>query len=121
MEHEALGLLALARKGGNLQAGEAPVADAIRSGRARLVLIASDAAKNSSDKAERSAGRAGIPAITLETDKLTLGAKLGRENVAVAALTEKKLAEAFLKKLGRTDVELTAPARDSIHKPRRQK
>ena len=104
MEREALGLLALARKGGNLAAGDEPVREAVNSGRAKLIVIAADAAQNAKDRAVRTAERGNIPAIELEAQKEILGAKLGRGTVAVAALLDGKLAEAFVRKLEREDL-----------------
>ena len=44
--NKALQLLSLARKGGRIEAGEEPVDTCIRMGRARLILLASDASEH---------------------------------------------------------------------------
>ena len=42
-QNKSLGLLAISRKGGNLTVGEEQVGAVARAGRARLLLVASDA------------------------------------------------------------------------------
>ena len=48
----ALRLLSLAKKGGNIQLGEENTGAACRSGHARLILVASDAADNAFHRAK---------------------------------------------------------------------
>lgn len=47
MNDKVLGMLGLARRAGKLQGGETQVLDAVRSGKAQLVIIAADASDNS--------------------------------------------------------------------------
>ena len=73
-QNKSLGLLSLARKGGNIVLGEEQAGAAARASRARLMLLASDAGE--------------------------LGDALGTTSCAIAAITDVQLALAFVKTLG---------------------
>ena len=103
MTDNALSLLGLALRGGNLAVGEEPVREACRARRATLVLTAADAAQNSADRARRWAEEGGVPWIQVSWDKETLGNALGRKLCAAAALTDRGLAAALAKRLLRAD------------------
>lgn len=124
MTDSALSLLGLALRGGNLAVGEEPVSEACKTGRAKLVLTAADAAENSVDRAARAAETAGVPWIRLSLDKEALGGALGRKLCAVAALTDRGLASALAEKLIQTDGGLR-PALEPLltekKKPRAEK
>ena len=113
MTDSALSLLGLALRGNNLAVGEEPVREACKTRRARLVLSAADAADNSTDRARRWAEESGIPWVRLPRDKETLGAALGRNLCAMAALTDRGLAAALAEKLVQTDGTLR-PALESL-------
>jgi len=94
----ALGLLGLARKAGKLELGEEPAGTACRGRKARLVLLACDAAENTAGKAHRLAQTSNARCVRLPVTKEELGAALGRSSCAVAALTDEGFAKAFLEK-----------------------
>lgn len=98
MTANALGLLGLARRAGKLEVGEAPVGAACRSRKARLVLLAADAAQNTADKARRLAAISNARCMRLPVSKEELGGALGRKVCAVAALTDEGFAKALLAK-----------------------
>lgn len=100
MTANALGLLGLARKAGKLELGEDPVGAACRGRKARLVLLAADAAENTADKARRLAQTSNARCVRTPLTKEELGSALGRKVCAVAALTDEGFARAFLEKLG---------------------
>ena len=106
MTDNALNLLGLALRGGNLAVGEEPVREVCKTRRATLVLTAADAAQNSADRCRRWAEEGGVPWIQVSWDKETLGNALGRKLCAVAALTDRGLATAFAQALVRTDRDL---------------
>lgn len=117
----ALSLLGLARRGNHLAAGEAPVEEACKTRRARLVLSAADAAQNSADRAMRWAGAAGAPWVRVPWNKEALGSALGRGTCATAALTDQGLAGALAEKLAARDSGLRPslePLLDEKKKPR---
>ncbi len=103
MTSSALSLLGLALRGNNLAVGEEPVAEACKTRRAKLVLTADDAARNSADRAGRLAEAAGVPWARAPWGKGELGAALGRSTCAVAAVTDAGLAAALAQKLADAD------------------
>lgn len=99
MTDKALSLLGLALRGNNLAVGEEPVEEACKTGRAKLVLTAADGAANSVDRARRWAENGGVPWLEAPWDKGTLGGALGRSACAMAALTDRGLAYALIRRL----------------------
>ena len=106
MTDSALSLLGLALRGNNLAVGEEPVAEACRTGRAKLVLTAADAAPNSVERAQRWAQAGAVPWIPAPWTKEELGGALGRSVCAMAALTDRGLAAALAAKLALRDEAL---------------
>lgn len=105
MNSSILSLLGLALRGGRLAVGEEPAALAAKARQARLILLASDAAGNTARKAERLAGEGHCLWLTLPFSKAELGAALGRDTAAVAALTDTGLAAAVAERLAALDPE----------------
>lgn len=99
-QDKSLGLLAISRKGGNLVLGEEAVGAAARAGRARLVLLAGDAGPHTVRRAKSFVAGTSQPLLTLAYDKDTLGDALGITSCAVAAITDVRLAQAFVRTLG---------------------
>ena len=103
MYKRALGLLGIARKGGNIVVGEEPVGTAARAGTARLITLASDAAGHTIRRANSFAALHSSPVIQLDVDKDQLGAVFGRTSVAMLAFTDVFLAEHFLSALPQSE------------------
>ena len=99
MLEKALGLLAIAQKGGNIEIGEEPVGAAARGGRARLIILASDAAGHTQRRAQSFGNAHQTPIVSIDASKDALGATFGRSSVAMAALTDIFLAKSFLERL----------------------
>lgn len=118
-----LSLLGLALRGSNLAVGEEPVAEACKTGRAKLVLTATDAAPNSAERARRWAQAGAVPWIPAPWTKEELGGALGRSVCAMAALTDRGLAAALAAKLALRDEALRpiASRLEEKKKPRAQK
>ena len=92
---KVLGLLGLAHKGGHLAIGEEPVAALAQPGRARVILLAADAAENT---VRRFSNRHGdVPFEILPYSKETLGAAIGYKSCAAAALCDEGFTGAFFK------------------------
>ena len=131
MLDKALSLLAISQKGGNLAIGEDPVGAAAQAGKARLIILASDAAGHTRRRAEGFGALHHTPVISIDADKSRLGGMFGRSSVAMAALTEIKLARSFLETLGEPErygealAQVTekaeAIARRKLTKPRRKR
>lgn len=96
MQNKALGLLGISLKGGNVEIGEEPVGSAATSGKARLIILAGDAADHTLRKARSFASRHETPLIQVDFTKDTLGGVFGRNSVAMLAVTDIFLAERFL-------------------------
>lgn len=100
IQNKGLGLLAISRKGGNLVLGEERVGAAARAGRARLVLLASDASDHTRRRAGSFVAGTAQPLLTVPYTKEELGEALGVNRCALAAITDVRLAQAFVKTLG---------------------
>ena len=98
-----LHLLGIARKAGRLEMGEEPVAAAARSGQARVILLAADAAENSARRAAHFAQRGGMVLLQVPFSKAELGGAVGRTACAMLAVTDAGLAAAVVKKLAQED------------------
>ena len=99
MNEKALHLLGLARRARRLEIGEEPAGAACRSGKARLLLIAKDAADHTFRRA-RSFCRTGKPAyICAPFTKEELGNGLGCNACALCAIMDPAFAKAFLEAL----------------------
>ena len=98
-ESRALHLLGIARKANRLAIGEEPAGIACRSGKARLLLVASDAGEHTVRRAQ-SFCRTGKPAWTqIPFTKEALGNGLGCNACALCAVLDPALALAFLEAL----------------------
>ena len=98
--NRSLGLLSISRKGGNIVLGEEQVGAQTRAGRARLVILASDAGGHTVRRAKSFVAGTAQPLITLAFTKDELGDALGTTSCAIAAITDVRLAQAFVKTLG---------------------
>lgn len=100
---KALGLLALSRKGGNLGLGEEAVGAAARAGKARLIVVASDASDHSMRRVKNFVAGTRQTYITLFYDKDTLGDAVGIRSCAMAVILDTRLALAFVRALEEPD------------------
>ena len=99
-QNKALNLLSLARKGRRIEVGEEPVGATARAGKARLIVIASDASGHTVRRVQSFVAGTGQPYLQIPFDKDALGRSVGRTACAIAALTDGQLALAFVKALG---------------------
>ena len=95
----ALNYLALARKGGRVELGEEPVGAAARAQKARLILVACDAADHTWRRAKSFAAGTDQQCIKIPFTKDEMGLAIGRTSLAIAAFTDPALALAFVKAL----------------------
>lgn len=103
--NSALHLLGIARKAGRTEVGEEPVAAAARSGHARLILVAADAAENSVRRAAHFAESGKTPWLHSPFTKAELGRAVGRASCAMMAITDFGLASAVAGRLAALDPE----------------
>ena len=100
-----LSLLGLALRGGRLAAGDEPTALAAQGGKARLILLASDAGEKTLRRGAHLAEEGNCLILTLPFSKAELGGALGRSSAAILALTDLGLANALAQKLAALDQE----------------
>lgn len=96
---KGLSLLALARKGGIAELGEEPVGGAARAGKAYVILVAKDASDHTWRRAKSFAAGTEQQCIRLPWTKDELGAAIGRDSLAIAAVTDVRMALAVVASL----------------------
>ena len=99
MVSKALNYLSLARKGGLAELGEEPVGDLSRTGKAYVIAVASDASDHTWRRAKAYAAGTEQQCVRLPFSKDELGQSLGRQSLAIAAVTDAPLALAMLQSL----------------------
>ena len=99
----ALNYLALARKAGLAELGEEPVGAAARANHARLVIVASDASDHSWRRALSYVAHTGQQCLRVPYTKVELGMAIGRQELAMGAITEPGLALKFVEALGQNE------------------
>ena len=97
MDNKALNYLSLARKGGLAELGEEPVGAAARAGKAYLIVVAQDASDHTWRRAKSFAAGTEQQVLRLKETKDELGQSIGRESLAIAAITDAALALAMVK------------------------
>ena len=93
---KVLSLIGLAMKAGQVVSGEFSVEKCIKSGKAKLVIIATDASENKKKKFEDKCKFYHVPMIIYST-KETLGTALGKGLRSSITLTEDGFKNAILK------------------------
>ena len=96
---KALNYLSLARKAGRAELGEEPVGDISRTGKAYVIAVASDASDHTWRRAKAYAAGTEQQCVRLPYTKQELGQAVGRESLAIAAVTDAPLALAMLQSL----------------------
>ncbi len=102
MEH-ILSLIGLAKRAGRLEIGEEPVGSAARGKKARVILVASDAAIGSVRRAKAFSEIGACLMLHIDATKDELGGALGRSSCAMIAVTDIGFADAIVKKLAALD------------------
>ena len=100
-----LSMIGLAHKAGRVEIGEEPVGSAARAKKARIILVAGDAAAGSVRRAMAFAGTGNCLCLVIPTTKEALGRALGRTSCAMAAITDMGFADAVAKKLAALEPE----------------
>ena len=100
MDNKVLNYLALARKGGRAELGEEPVGAAARALKAHLILVAQDASDHTWRRAKSFAAGTDQQCVRLAVTKEEMGFVVGRQSLAIAAITDAALALALVQSLG---------------------
>ena len=103
METKVLNYLSLARKGGMVELGEEPVGIAAREGKAYLIIVASDASDHTWRRAKSFAAGTDQQCIRLSSTKEAVGFVVGRQSLAIAAITDVRLALAMVEAMGQPE------------------
>ena len=106
MTEQVLGFLGLMRRAGAVAVGMDDSFDAARDNKARLLLQASDVAKNTVSAMQNAAAQReeGIPVVKLDCTKRELGAAVGVKDCAALAVLDTGFALALCKKLELADL-----------------
>ena len=96
---KALNYLALARKAGLAELGEEPAGGAARAGKAYVLLVASDASDHTWRRAKSFAAGTQQQCIRLPYTKDEMGFAIGRDSLAIAAITDCPMAMSLVKAL----------------------
>ncbi|HIX30044.1 MAG TPA: ribosomal L7Ae/L30e/S12e/Gadd45 family protein [Candidatus Blautia stercoravium] len=99
--HKELSLLGLAAKAGKIVSGEFATENAVKAGKAFLVLVAEDASDNTRKKFKDMCTYYEVPFYIIGT-KEELGSAIGKEYRASLALTDENFAVATVEKLQKT-------------------
>ena len=116
MGDRALGILGLMRRANAIQVGETNTGDAVKAGKAKLLLLARDASDNAVHRAEGFAFGRNVTLVTLPYDKAELSSALGLPGCSMAAVTDIGFANAFMELMAQTDAEKYAEAAEEIKK-----
>lgn len=108
MRDKALNYIGIMQKAGACAVGENDSGIACRSGKAKALLLASDASENAVSRAQGFVYGRGIPLAVLPYDKTELADILGRGVTSMIAVTDLGLANALMKALAADGNEMYA-------------
>lgn len=112
----AINYLGIARKAGFLEVGEENTGAAVRGGKAKLLLLASDASDNARSRAKGFvAGRRAL-IVELPYTKLDIAEHTGKNGCSMAALCDIGLADSLMQALAERDPERYAEQSAEVHR-----
>ena len=100
---KALNYISLARKAGYAELGEEPVGAITRTGKGYLVVVAGDASDHTWRRAKSYVAGTSQQCVRLKCTKEELGFVIGRQSLAIAAVTDVRLALAMVEALGQPE------------------
>jgi len=103
MDSKVLNYLALAKKGRLAELGEEPVGAVARALKAHLIIVAGDASDHTWRRAKSFAAGTDQQCIRLDCTKEEMGFVVGRQSLAIAAITDAQLALALVNALGQPE------------------
>lgn len=102
--------LALARKAGLAELGEEPACSASAAGKAKLILVASDASDHTWRKAKSLVSGTCQQLVRFPYTKDEMGFAIGRTSLAIAAITDAGMAASLVEALGQQELADTVQA-----------
>ena len=120
---KALNYLALARKAGLAELGEEPVGGAARAGKAYVIVVASDGSDHTWRRAKAYAAGTTQQCVRLPYTKDEMGFAIGRESLAIAAITDCPMALALVQALPQPEkyADVVAVLTDKVEKLKQRK
>ena len=118
MREKALSLLGLMRRARAIEPGEMNTGSAVRGGKAKLLLLASDASDNARRRAETFAYGRRVITLELPFTKAELAGCLGTGECAMAAVTDLGFAVGLTELLEQMDPERYGPAAEELRRRR---
>ena len=100
---KALNMISLARKAGRAELGEEPVGAAARALHAHLILVAGDASDHTWRRAKSYAAGTDQQCVRVSYSKAELGMATGRQELAIAAITDPGMALSIVEGLGQPE------------------
>lgn len=100
---KALSYLSLARKAGLAELGEEPACNASASGKAKLIVVASDASDHTWRKAKSLVAGTPQQLIRLPYTKDEMGFAIGRTSLAIAAITDAGIGASLVEALAQPE------------------
>ena len=105
MREKMLSFLGLMRRAGALKLGETNTGEAVRGGKAKLLLLAADASENAVSRAGGFARGRSVLTVPLPFSKTELSDALGAGEYAMMAVTDIGFANALMKQLAQSEPE----------------
>ena len=105
MEDKALGLLGLMRRARAVEIGADSACDAVKAGKAKLLLLSADVADNARRKAENVTNGRRVLVLPVSYTRAELGSAFGLGECSMAAITDLGFANAFAKTLAEAEPE----------------
>lgn len=96
INHRAWGMISLAMKAGAVAVGEGRAQDAVRGGRASMIILSSDASDNTAKKFSDMGQFRSLPVIFM-ADRYKLGDAIGRKFAVVLAICDKGFSDNIMK------------------------
>ena len=93
-----LSLISIAKKAGRIAAGEFQTETAVKLGKAYLVIVSSEASRNTEKKFRNMCSFYEVP-ISFYSDKESLGRAMGKEFRACLAVQDENFAKAIMKEV----------------------
>ena len=120
---KARNYLSLARKAGRIELGEEPVGAVARAQKARLLVVAQDASDHTWRRAKAYAAGTQQQCVRLPYTKDQMGFAIGRESLAIAAITDCPMALALVQSLPAQEqyAEAVAVLTEKVQKQKQRK
>ena len=101
--HKALNYIGLAKKAGAIEVGETNTGAAIRAGKGRILILASDASDNAKRRAENFVHGTQTPLVSVPFSKEEISQVSGADGCSMAAFTDVGLAAVFMAALAENE------------------